>query len=78
MNATVGALITIEMKKRGTGPKLWARARGYHPQTVNRLLHHGLGSKHGGPATQAIFAELIKEGYIDENHEFVEQAEKAS
>ena len=78
MDPSVGGKIAVEMKRRGTGPKLWARSRGHSPRTVNQLLHHGLGSVRGGEKTNAVFADLIREGYIDESHEFVEPQAQAS
>ena len=77
MNPSVGNLIVTEMKKRGTGPKLWACSRGFHPRTVNEVLHHDLGGKRGGKKTDAIFAALIDEGYIDVNHEFLHATDEA-
>lgn len=73
-----GRAIAIEMKRRGTGPKMWASANRFHPRTVNQVLHHGLGSKRGGPATEKIFAKLIEDGYIDEDHQLIEEERKAS
>lgn len=78
MKPSVGKKICDEMKNRGTGPKLWARANGFHHRTVNQVLHHDLGGKRGGEKTEAIFAELIEQGYIDELHEFIEPEKAAS
>lgn len=78
MNRDFGKKIAVEMKKRGTGPVLWAGANGFHRRTVNDVLHNGLGSLRGGEATGKIFAKLIEEGYIDENHQLIESERKAS
>lgn len=78
MNQEFGKTIAVEMKKRGTGPKLWAVANGFHPRTVNQVLHHGLGSRRGGDTTGRIFSKLIEQGYIDENHQLIEPERKAS
>ncbi len=78
MTPEVGRLVTIEMKRRYTGPKLWAMENGFSPRTVNQLLHHELGSRRGGEATDKIFDKLIADGYIDEDHQLIEQERKAS
>ncbi|NOQ52482.1 MAG: hypothetical protein GQ578_09740 [Desulfuromonadaceae bacterium] len=72
MNQEVGALVASEMKRRGTGPRQWARANGFHRRTVTEVFHHQMGSKTGGPVSQQIFDRLIEQEYIDENHNFVE------
>ena len=74
MEPAVGKKVAIEMKKRGTGPTQWARVHGFHWRSMNEVLHKGMGSKRGGPVTERIFAKLIEEGYIDENHQFIEKA----
>ena len=73
MTPEVGRLVTVEMKRRRTGPSLWAEAHGFSRRTVNQVLHHGLGSKRGGASTQKIIEHLIADGYIDKNHQLVEQ-----
>lgn len=78
MTPEIGRLVTIEMKKRFTGPKVWAVENGFSPRTVNQLLHHGLGSRRGGEATEKIFAKLIADEYIDENHQLIERHRQAS
>lgn len=74
MNPEVGFLITVEMKRRRTGPSLWAEKHGFSRRSVNEVLHHEMGSKRGGEATERIFAKLIEDGYIDENHQLIEKA----
>lgn len=78
MQQDFGRRIAVEMKRRGTGPKLWAVANGFNRRTVNQVLHHGMGFKKGGPATGKIIAKLIEQGYIDENHQLIEAERKAS
>jgi len=78
MQQNLGKKIAVEMKKRETGPVSWAKENGFHRRTVNEVLYHGLGSKRGGRATQAIFAKLIEDGYIDEDHQLIEEERKAS
>lgn len=78
MTRATGEKVAAEMRRRGTGPTLWAHSRGHHRRTVNQVLYHGLGQVRGGPKTDAVFADLIKEKFISKKHEFVEPVNAAS
>ncbi len=73
MTPQVGRLVSIEMKKRFTGPSEWAKKYGFSRRTVNDVLHRGLGSYSGGPKTKAIIDQLIRDEYIDTDHNLVEK-----
>lgn len=77
MTPEVGRLVTVEMKRRETGPALWAKSHKFSRRTVNQVLHHELGSKRGGDATTKIINKLIEEEYIDEQGNLIQQDMKS-
>jgi hypothetical protein len=51
----------------------WALDHGHNVRTTNEVLYSGMGEKRGGEKTGAIIQDLIDEGYIDANHQLVQE-----
>jgi hypothetical protein len=59
-----GFAIAAAMRSRKTNPMRWALDHEHKVRTVIDMLYKGLGSKRSGPKTQAVFRDLMKDGYL--------------